>query len=429
MRGLTPSTSPQYSNYLPDELLLEILSYLPTGREGQHVLAAFCLVSRQWYDIAIDHLYADPYLSGSAYALFVRTICPSINLHIRKSALASLVRTLDLSHIVHQGNKATTARLLARTKASLEVFVAPQASFAINCWASMAKCTKLRILDLSLVSEAINYQAFDRTIRQLRVMEEIYLPRCSSSYDALGVGMHVQWPPRLRHLHLSGSVHGKFLWDMINQPNRFPGTMSSIAFSHCPMLGPSSLKSLMCGSAHLLRRVTLTALPRVQLGDIDDILTWLPLLTDLTVSLSYLSHDFAVIPHSYSYSYPGSLEMHTLGPPLEKLTLSSPNSSTSSPSDLDEMFDAVDLFTLLDERWLARLRYIRVARCAGWESGQVPEVAAVEGMLLDVDRENWEGRRWHYADIGEMGRVGYEEWRASEKGRGSGAWLRVVGGL
>jgi len=66
------------------------------------------------------------------------------------AALASLVKELDLSHIVHQGNKSTTARLLGRTKASLEVFVAPQASFAINCWASLSKCTRLRVLDLSL---------------------------------------------------------------------------------------------------------------------------------------------------------------------------------------------------------------------------------------------------------------------------------------
>lgn len=123
--------------------------------------------------VAIEPLYEAPYLQGAAYDLFVRTISPSVNARIKvlfssrsssllpikkyekltkrkPSPLSSLVKELDLSHIVHQGAKSTTARLLGRTKSSLEVFVAPQASFAINCWASLSKCSGLRVLDLSL---------------------------------------------------------------------------------------------------------------------------------------------------------------------------------------------------------------------------------------------------------------------------------------
>jgi hypothetical protein len=42
--------------------------------------------------------------------LFVRTVCPSVLAHIKPSSLSGLVRVLDLSHIVHNSNKATTAR-------------------------------------------------------------------------------------------------------------------------------------------------------------------------------------------------------------------------------------------------------------------------------------------------------------------------------
>lgn len=38
---------------------------------------------RQWYDVAIRPLYESPYLSGRAYELFVRTICPSVLAHIK----------------------------------------------------------------------------------------------------------------------------------------------------------------------------------------------------------------------------------------------------------------------------------------------------------------------------------------------------------
>lgn len=88
---------PKFANYLPDELLLEVLSYIPTGRDSQTLLAVFCLVSRQWYDVAVQRLYEAPYLAGRTYDLFVRTICPSVNTHIKKSELAGLGMSPPLS--------------------------------------------------------------------------------------------------------------------------------------------------------------------------------------------------------------------------------------------------------------------------------------------------------------------------------------------
>lgn len=36
----------QYANYLPDELLLQVLDWLPRSEESQKALAGFVLVSR-----------------------------------------------------------------------------------------------------------------------------------------------------------------------------------------------------------------------------------------------------------------------------------------------------------------------------------------------------------------------------------------------
>ena len=99
---------PEYANYLPDELLLEILSDIPTGSiESQPVFASLCLVSRQWYSVTIERLYEAPYLSGRAYSLFVRTVCPSVNVHVKRSPLAglgkhSLRRPLHHTNIAHK---------------------------------------------------------------------------------------------------------------------------------------------------------------------------------------------------------------------------------------------------------------------------------------------------------------------------------------
>ena len=81
---------PGFANHLPDEILLDILDYIPKHQRSQSTLASLCLVSRQWYNIFIRQLYEEPYIAGRGYELFVRTICPSLNLHVRRSPLAGL---------------------------------------------------------------------------------------------------------------------------------------------------------------------------------------------------------------------------------------------------------------------------------------------------------------------------------------------------
>ena len=111
---------------LPLEVLAQVFSPLP-----QHALYACTLTSRSWYSAAIAFLYDHPRITGKNFDVFVTAVCPSINAHIRHNGLAELVRTLDMSSLVHNGRKSLTARLLGRLKGNLEVFVAPQATFAL----------------------------------------------------------------------------------------------------------------------------------------------------------------------------------------------------------------------------------------------------------------------------------------------------------
>ena len=121
----------RYSSYLPSEVLLHILDYTicSDSWQTQYTLHAATLVSRSWYTAAVPLLYENPLLNGKNYDKFVATICPSINPHVRRSRLASMVRCLDMGHIVHNGSKSLTARLLGRVKGCLEVFRAPMAPF------------------------------------------------------------------------------------------------------------------------------------------------------------------------------------------------------------------------------------------------------------------------------------------------------------
>jgi len=58
--------------HLPDEIVLEILSYFPEGKHSQSTLRAACLVSHQWHNLAVGTLYACPNLHGWNYEPFVR---------------------------------------------------------------------------------------------------------------------------------------------------------------------------------------------------------------------------------------------------------------------------------------------------------------------------------------------------------------------
>lgn len=331
------------------------------------------------------------------------------------------MKVLDLSHIVHQGNKSITARLLNRTKPSLHHFVAPQASFAINCWASLSKCHELRVLNLSLISEAINYQSLNQTMRKLPELIELYLPRAGNSYDDYGgLSMLVKWPPKLQHLQLSGSVHGKFMMDMRNQPENFPNTLTSISIAHCPRLTSADIRPLLENLSSRLTSVTLRNLPEVKHGRFNKIMEWIPGLKDLTIALDYMDARFGEMPDEFNPS------MWMFAKPLESLTLVT--SGKHGDIDPEHAFTPVDLFTLIDERFLGRLRYVNIAASTGWETKEeVSQIETLNFELLELDRENWENRRWHYESLlGQYEGMKWGEWLQAGRGWNMKAKLRML---
>ncbi|KAF2752344.1 hypothetical protein M011DRAFT_415704 [Sporormia fimetaria CBS 119925] len=413
--GSMPHTAFDYATYLPDELLLHVLDYIPRSPESQPTLASFCLVSRQWYNLAIDRLYEAPFIAGRAYDLLTRTIVPSLNEHVRKSPLASLVRVLDLSHIVHQGNKSTTARLLRRTNPSLEIFTAPQASFGVNCWAALSKCKRLRILNLSLVIEQIEIRSMMQTITQLPLLTHFYFPRCSSHYS--GPSDLKPWPPHLTHLQFSGSILG-VIFDLLGANEHVhPKTVTSLALSHCPGIHEFQIAQVLKRWPGDLTRLDLQHLPQIQQGMLDNVFKHARDIKNLTIAVDYISMNFGCRPSIFDRSHWRESK------PLESLTLVS---SGQQRWDSDEAFTPLDLFDLVDRRFFGRLRRVYVERVLGW--GRDEEVGALEEALEALDRENWDLRRWHYEEFeGKYEGVSWEEWRRTSRGRRMAGGIKEIG--
>ena len=399
--------------YLPDEILVQILEYTSHASSAQKTLASCCLLSRQWYDAALPLLYRHPRLYGNNYDLFVRAICPSINLHVRKSPLSELVKVLDMGHLVHQGSRSMTARLLGRTKGNLEEFVAPQASFAMNCFPALAKCYHLRLLDLSLVSESPPLPDLFKTVSHLEQLQTFRLPRST------GFGVHntktslsFSWPTNLEHLTISGGIDANFLYGVVS----LPITLKSLTIERCPLAKGFAVTHLLKTAVRnlpSLETLKISHLPRLSGHALDGVLLLLPQLSVLSVSVDYITP--AIFDEGHFHHTTGEIDSiaattdkgELLPAPLFQsfnlrlLELTSSGFS-GSPSGIEEKITPIDIMIAIDDGALPKLRKVRVAQSLLWHtSSTAADADALADALKEGSKRDWENREWVFANMSE----------------------------
>ncbi|KAK0902177.1 hypothetical protein LTR02_008254 [Friedmanniomyces endolithicus] len=403
-----PTTAPPWTSpppYLPTEILLQILSHISAllpRTLAQNTLASCALLSHQWHAATLPLLYAHPRLYGQNFDPFVRAICPSINLHVRPSPLAKLVKSLNMASMVHQVSRTSTARLLGRTKEGLEEFVAPQASFAINCLPALGKCGSLRTLDLSLVSESPPLSDLFRTLERLGELRVLRLPRSA------GFGVHhkataLVWPPRLEELCLSGGIDAHFLHGVV----AFPETLRGLTIEHCPLAKGFALVHLLRTAVRPLRgleSLKIRYMPRLSSRALDDVLFLLPQLKTLSVSVDYITPAIFDEGHySHLAKEPLNTFVHTPsafledeeaeagGPPsLQHHALHTLELTSSGNTGIEDKISPIDLLIAMDEGCLPNLRRVRVAKSLHWHNN----VLGVDTETLgDALKEKWEEKK------------------------------------
>ena len=361
------------SVYLPDEIILHILDYIRPCARSQHSLWACALVSRQWFETTVPYLYQCPRLGGNNFDPFVRAICPSINLHVRKSPLAELVKELDMSRLVYQASKSMTARILGRTKDSLEVFVAPQASFAINCFPALAKCKSLSRLDLSLVTELGSLQTLFNTVKGLPRLTELRLPR-SSGFGTKVEPHDIEWPPSLKKLFLSGSIDAHFLYGVVHLPQ----TLRELTIEHCPLAKGHALRSFLHNISRegiRLEYLKLSHMPRLSGTALDGTLALLPGLRTLSVSVDYVSSN--LIDTEFNDVFPSAFELRNL-----ELT-------TSGNPGIEEKLSPLDVIIAVDGGALPFLRRVLVSKTLGWRHPTtVEDFDALDDTLKEASSQD-----------------------------------------
>ncbi|CCX04967.1 Similar to F-box protein YDR306C; acc. no. Q06640 [Pyronema omphalodes CBS 100304] len=394
MLELTPPPTPKrnghagIANFLPMEIICLVLEFV--GSKEQEVFAATSQVSRLWYHASQPFLYRYPKITGKNYNAFVTTISPS-STNIKPCALGSLVKRLDLSHLVHEGRPSQNARLLRRVQASLEEFVAPQASFGYNCIVALGHCHKLRILDLSLISQAVNLDDLFRHICDLPNLQALNFPRSSILTRPK---TKFQWPQKLERFSLSGAILDYFMQEQsVPESLQSLQSLNSLHISHCPFTKQNSIICLLSALSQQLTTLSINyPMPCLAFNALDNVLNLCPNLTYLLLAADYISSHF--------FDEGSSPANH----PLRRLDLDS-----SGNPGVEHKVQPNDVFIAIAEDRLPQLRVVRVSRRLKWLALERSE--DVEDLIEILEQQA--------EDAGDHGPTGVWEW-GDESGRGYG---------
>lgn len=231
----------QTETHLPSEIIDVIIFHVRHASKApkaiQKDLWSCCLVSRDWYDASIKHLYAAPILGSRNFPEFARTISPPVASRTRRIGLEDLLQHLDMGSLAYESKKSTTSRLISRTKTSLVSFVAPAVSFSTTSLAPLSKCLKLQQLDLSRDVYDFDVRQLMRSIRDLPELEWLSLPKRDQDAMAIFSDIHDStthfWPKSLTYLqlnsHFSWYTEAAY-WDSFLKS--LPQSLSHLAFSN-----------------------------------------------------------------------------------------------------------------------------------------------------------------------------------------------------
>ncbi|KAK4939297.1 hypothetical protein LTR10_020386 [Elasticomyces elasticus] len=141
--------------------------------------------------------------------------------------------------LAYESSKSLTARLLRRTRTSLESFASPAVTFSIACLAPLGKCTNLQFLDLSADGYDMNLRQILDSLSHLDHLTTLKLPR-----NALRIALSLQkshWPRNLHTIQLSDWLYEELpSWAALFES--WPDSLTTLKIQECVSYG--SLNSL-----------------------------------------------------------------------------------------------------------------------------------------------------------------------------------------
>lgn len=201
-----------------------------------------------------------------------------------------------------------------------------------------------------------------------------------------------------------------------------PKALTSLALTNCTGSGMDSfgMQHMFQALKHQLTHLEVRDLAALGAGDLNQVLVDLPCLTHLVIDSNYMDQDFGKQAAYAGGMLPNSCPRVR---PLKSLTI-----TCSSHYASDNAFTAIDLFTLIDDRVLGRLRTVRLQRMFK-DFNDEEDIEGVEQALLQLDEENWNERNYQYAQFKDMYKeLSWSDWIETPLGSEMAPIFEIFGG-
>ncbi|OQV01968.1 hypothetical protein CLAIMM_07237 [Cladophialophora immunda] len=144
-----------------------------------------------------------------------------------------MIKYLDMSRLAYESTNSLTARLIFRTRLSLEVLAPPAVTFSVASLAPLSKCVNLRQLDLSADSYSIPVVDLLDAIAELKHLTILSLPKGFQINRDIHSVESLRWPANLTRLHASDVMCFRSAeWDLLIEC--WPRTLKTLTFPDCP---------------------------------------------------------------------------------------------------------------------------------------------------------------------------------------------------
>ena len=264
---------------LPHELINAVLDF------NVDSLSSAIHVCSHWSHCLEARLYVNPRLmSTDAFTLFVETI-------LARPDLAETVRILDLTKVIGT-LKTVKLPLLMKACINTREFYAPQAAFTPYMVQALPDLVHLRILDLANVTERFEISRVVNNCVGLKHLHTLRYPRCAvSTLYAIK-----QYPPGLRHLSLRGGMKDNFV-DKMALPSHPRLAIDSLHIAYAPSITALPMLHLISTISTLTELQISWPIMRFNHNSLDELLTLVPNLLALKISVDYTSPRFFESPH------------------------------------------------------------------------------------------------------------------------------------
>ncbi|EEB06349.1 F-box protein Pof5 [Schizosaccharomyces japonicus yFS275] len=261
----------------PSEIWLRIFCFLDVnGTKQEKNYGQLLRICKAAYYAGLRVIYYYPKINARNYASFFYAIT--------HRPYGIFVHHLNLVNATYTAKASMTSRMLRLCSKNLISFYSPQSGIGFTAFRALSQCTKLEILDLSVLTLKADLFYLFEGVKDLKKLHSIIFPPISQvSMRSINC-----WPTSLKSVSLSGGFTDEFLSESL-----FPSSIRRLGISHCPFVTDTGILMFLSRIGHQLSSLSISfPMPQLSRRGLDSVLLLCPNLKKLSISVNYITSDF-----------------------------------------------------------------------------------------------------------------------------------------